>query len=109
MLAEEELPAVERARVGAALTDALIMAGDHAGAERSLRQARRVAATVDGSPQVLLERILDGLTLQLADDLGECDQMTELESFLRQHPSSSFADRVRSRIDDLKSTATGCT
>ena len=110
VLAEPELPAADRVRVGAALTDALIMSGDLEAAHRSLSEARQVVAETSGSPRVLLDRILDGLTLELTQDLGDCDQVAELETFLRQHPSSSFASRARSRLDHLKSgSAAGCT
>ena len=110
VLADDALAGAERARIGAALTDALIMAGDLAAAERSLAAARGALDATDGSSRVLLERILDGLTLQLTRDLGDCDQLAELESFLAEHPKSSFAGQVRSRLDHLRSgPAAGCT
>jgi thioredoxin-like negative regulator of GroEL len=109
VLAGDELDAAERARIGAALGDALIIAGELAAAERSLADARRALAGVDGSERTLIERLLDGLTLQLTRDLGECDQVAELQTFLEQHPASSFAGQVRSRLDHLKTgPAAGC-
>jgi thiol-disulfide isomerase/thioredoxin len=109
VLAGDDLDAAARARIGAALGDSLIIAGELAAAEHSLADARRALAGVDGSARTLLERLLDGLTLQLTRDLGECDQVAELQTFLEQHPASSFAGQVRNRLDHLKSgPAAGC-
>ncbi len=99
----------ERARVGAALTDALLMVGDHAAARKSLAAAREAAAGADEESRFRSQLLLDNLALRISQEMESCDQVAELESFLAQRPSSSYAGQAERRLEDLRShEAAGC-
>lgn len=83
------------------LADALRMAGDYPGASREIAEAKRLAG--DKGAAQLIER-LDLLTVQVAEDRGDCrSQMTALESFLSQHPKSDYSYRAKRTLQALKS------
>ena len=99
----------ERARVGAALADALLMSGDHAAAQESLATAREAAAEADEETRFRTQLLLDNLALRIYQEMEGCEQAAELETFLAQRPSSSYAGQVERRLEDLRSDeAAGC-
>jgi len=99
-----------RARVGAALADALLMTGDHAAAHKSLADARQAAAEADEESRFRTQLLLDNMALRIAEEMEDCEQLAELETFLAQRPSSTYVGQVERRLEDLKSeeTAAGC-
>lgn len=105
----DSISAAGRARAGGALTDALLMTQDFAGARASLEAARKALAGADEEVRFRTERLLDNLSLRITQEMEDCQQVAELETFLAQRPASTFAGQARNRLDDLRTgPAAGC-
>ena len=102
--------AEQRLEIAFATAESLRLARDHAGAQAELAHARGLldASRLDDDARSRTAERLDLAALRLADELGDCQQLEALESFVHERQASTLIGAAKSRLDDLKAEAFGC-